>query len=146
MPRGVDRRSFTASSQGSDCPRLFSVAKLAGFRGAGESASRLVANGRTLLVAVAALTRLSAALATLTTDGRHVLAIAAHSLASLAAGFPRFLGSKLMCGSFGVRSSATLARDLALAIRVHRCKTSIAGIPHGVPPCVIAWADLHPIG
>jgi hypothetical protein len=64
--------------------------------------------------------------ATLTPDRRHVLAITTHGLAALASGHPRLIGRPLVRRTFRMRSTTTLAGDLALAIAIHRGESAIA--------------------
>jgi hypothetical protein len=61
-----------------------------------------------------------------------VLAVAARSALAVAvlvahgAGTACFLGSEFVCGAFGVGGAATLRCNLALALRIHRCKATVA--------------------
>src|SRR5688500_18707376 len=62
----------------------------------------------------------AARLAALATDGRHVLAVAAHRLAALPPSRSSLVRVELVRGALLVRRATALAGDLALPFRVHR--------------------------
>jgi hypothetical protein len=109
-------------------------------------AARLLATARRLAGRLlAARLRLRARVApagaaALAADRRHVRTVAAHGLAALAAGDPRLVRRPLVRRALRVRGLAALARDLALARRVHRREAAIAALPVAVP---VAALRLH---
>src|SRR5690242_4162681 len=76
-----------------------------------------------------AVAGLATSFAATTTDGCHVLAIAAHCDAAFATCFTRLARIELMRGTLGVGGLATLARDLALFASIHRREAAIASGP-----------------
>src|SRR5207248_2645883 len=72
----------------------------------------------------------SAAMATFAADGRHVGAVAAYRFAAFPSRHARFIGCEFVSGPFCVSCPATLARNLTLLRRIHRCKTALARIRH----------------
>ena len=94
------------------------------------------------------LSRASPAVSSFAADRRHVCSIAADGLSTLPTGDPRFVGSKFVSCSFGVRSSPAFAGDFTLFGPIHGRKTALARICHsgfslsfnlilrGLRPCV----------
>src|SRR2546429_3539860 len=78
---------------------------------------------------------MTARFATATTDGRHVVAIAADGNTALAARVARFRRIELVRRTFGMRRLATLAGDLALLRSIHRSESTVA-------PCACAGRGL----
>jgi hypothetical protein len=69
---------------------------------------------------------MAARFATTTSDHGHVVAIATHGLATLAACIARFIGIEFVRGALGVSGLAAFARDLALLAAIHRREATIA--------------------
>jgi hypothetical protein len=67
-------------------------------------------------------------------DVRHVLAIAADGFATFPAGNARFVRGELVRRAFGVRCAPALTRNFTLLGRIHRRKTTLAGICHRKSP------------
>src|SRR5687767_13423890 len=62
--------------------------------------------------------------AALAADRGHVLAVATHRSPSLPTGDPRLLDAPLVRGSLAMSGAAALARDLLLALWIHRRKAA----------------------
>src|SRR6185437_6827579 len=91
-----------------------------------EGTFGVAAQARRVGLAGIAATGLTPRLAAAAADGCHVLAVPTHRHAALAARLAGFAGIEFVRGAFGVRRTATLARDLALLRAVHRREAAVA--------------------